>query len=109
MLVRARISSSLTGQFACQTFDKTIDAAGSSRSEMEPYLLAAATLALVAILAIPHKGNPGVLTDPAQVSSEANLFSGSPNQRNSSTAVGQKIHLTPFQAQVSVVGSAFTH
>jgi hypothetical protein len=109
MLVRARVSSSLTGQFACQTFDKTIDAAGSSRSEMKPYLLAAATLALVAILAIPHKGNPGVLTDPAQVSSEANLFSGSPNQRNSSTAIGQKFISRLFKRKSQWTGWRFTH
>jgi hypothetical protein len=80
-----------------------------SQSEMKPYLIAAATLALVAILAIPHRSNPGAVTDPAPVSSESNFFTASLNHRNSSRAEEQKLHITPLQAKVSVVGLAFGH
>ena len=76
---------------------------------MKPYLIAEATLALVAILAIPHRSDPGAVTDPAPVSSESNLFTDALNHRNSSHAEEQKFHITPLQAKVSVVVLAFGH
>ena len=66
----------------------------------------AATVAMVAILAIPHRGNPDAVTDMP--------VSGSPTLSwrfadKQSDADGQKVRITPVQAQVSVVGLAFAH
>lgn len=75
---------------------KPSGSADSSCPEMKTYLIAfAATLAMVAILAVPHRGNPGAIKDPAWISG------------NSSTPELQKHKVTPMEAQVAMVGLAF--
>jgi hypothetical protein len=63
---------------------------------MKTYLIAfAATLAIVAILAVPHRGNPGSINDSAWISG------------SSSAPELQKQKVTPIQAQMAAVGLAF--
>ena len=68
-------------------------------------LVFAATLAMVAILAIPHRGNPGTIKNVAWVGQPAAEidFWRTPDEQVMRDA---KDRIAPIQAQVSVVGLA---
>ena len=72
---------------------------------MRTYLIAiAAVLAIVAVLATPHRGTTGVVSDPIWKPGGQTVSWKAPVQSLSSAG---KNGITPVQAQVSVVGLAF--
>jgi hypothetical protein len=75
---------------------------------MKTSVLVFAALAMVAILAIPRRGDPGTIKNAAWIGEPVAqiISSRSPDKLGLSGANAPKNRIAPIQAQVSVVGLA---